>query len=225
MASLEVQFPNATPADGAWYDLLGASGYNESGGEASTRTVTAFLGAASKVGRRGPQAVNIAVSAYVPTHPAWSLMRDAQDGNHTIRCQLTTKQDIIFPVGTGTAAVKASGDVDFVGAGDLVPDFDTDDDYAAGLVLRVGTADYTIVDLPSGGVKPGWTSKMKVYPAPAADVAAAVFSVVLPSLRRGPFTARVVITDLSSLEAESDLTTALTLQPRAILPKWSIHRS
>ena len=64
---------------------------------------------------------------------------------------------------------------------------------------------------------------LTVDPAPAAAVAAAVYSVVGPSLRLGPILARIVGLAQFSMPAEGALNKTVTIQPLTQLPDWSVN--
>ena len=57
---------------------------------------------------------------------------------------------------------------------------------------------------------------------PSGAVAAGVYRIDIPSLRRGPFPAGIRIAGNASLEAEGDLTTTLSLAPQSQLPEWTV---
>ena len=63
---------------------------------------------------------------------------------------------------------------------------------------------------------------LTVDPSPAAAVAAAVYSVVGPSLRLGPSLARVVGLAAFSMPAEGALNKSVTIQPISQLPDWTV---
>ncbi len=200
----------------AWVEVPGISGYGESGGEAPERDIVAFSGVAKRSGH--PRVPSIELSAaYTPAHAAWKALRGASLDGTLLRFRLTTKKNILEPItGTGnTVAIADTGIVTF--AGTVKPNFN-EGVIGPGLVIEAGSENYVI-----DSVSDADTPVVTVKPAPASDVTAKEdYNIVLPSLRRGPFSATVRIVGNVSLESEGDMTTTLTLAPRGQLPEWSI---
>ena len=87
-----------------------------------------------------------------------------------------------------------------------------------GMVIKVGSSKYVIDSISDAA-----TPVVTVKPAPSTAVpATSAYSIVLPSMRRGPFDATVRLAGNVSLESEGDMTTTVTLAPRAQLSEWSI---
>ena len=201
---------------GSWIEIPGISSYTESGGEAPERDIVAFSGVAKRSGH--PRVPSIEMNAvYQPAHSAWRALRVASQAGTILRFRATTKEKKPFSLDkTGeTVAIAATGVVTF--AGSEKPDF-TSGQFGVGMVIEVGGEKYTIDSISSAA-----TPVVKVAPAPDPAVGAARdYSIKLPSMRRGPFSATVRIVGNVSLESEGDMTTTLTLAPTAQLPEWSI---
>ena len=199
-----------------WNKIPGIQGYTESGGEAPERDVVTFDGVGKKSGH--PRVPSIEVSAaYSPAHTAWKAIRQASIKGTLLQFRFTTKKQEPSFTASGnanTVAIATTGVVTF--AGTQKPDFAAGE-IGLGMVIEVGTDNY-IIDSISGD-----PIVVKVKPAPDSAVSATVsYKIVLPSLRRGPFGATVRLAGNVSLESEGDMTTTLTLAPRAHLPEWSI---
>lgn len=199
-----------------WIEVPGISGYTESGGEAPERDIVAFSGVAKRSGH--PRVPAIECSAvYAPAHAAWKAIRVASIKGTLLRFRLTTLEETIESIkGSGnTVAIPTTGVVAF--AGTVKPNF-KEGLIGPGQVIKAGSAKY-VIDSLSDDDSPVVTVK----PAPETAVSAtAEYSIVLPSLRRGPFGATVRLADRVSLESESDMTTTLTLAPRGQLPEWEV---
>lgn len=186
-----------------WEKLENVSSYEESGGEKATDTTTVFDGSATAVGQ--PAAVSIAFEAvYLPHLPAWRKITDAYNDGESLSVRFTTQAKTVFgpsPAGS-TVAIAATGACTFAGNGNA--DF-TSEDYGPGMALVVGGKRYAITSISDSGA-------VKVV-APASAVAASVYSVEVPSVRRGPFRADLINADKFRASAGDNLTTTVTLQP------------
>ena len=228
-----------------WRFVPGISSWTESGGDAPTRDVVAWEGVGSKTGRQRPQTIECEVAAYAPQHPGWKFIRAAAVSKTVIRVRLTTLKESVYK---GTAAAKnrtievADADKDSgivtvkaVAEGPAEPDFSSST-FAPGMVIVVGGKNYTIayikgINENAGDEEEGLTNPagdgigkvLRISPAPGAAIAAAgTYEVIIPALRRGPFPAEIVTTDNSTLAAEGDLSSGLTLRPKSLLPEWTV---
>ena len=209
-AKLEYSSDNGS----SWNEIPGISGYTESGGEAPERDVVAFSGVAKRSGH--PRVPSIEVNAvYSPSHPAWKAVRKASLDRDVLKFRLTTAEEEIFSVnssGNTVAIAITTGVVTF--AGTQQPG--ASECLSPGQVIKVGSSKHVIDSINDSG-------KPVVKPAPDQAVDAVTnYSIVLPSLRRGPFDATVRLAGNVSLETEGDLTTSLMLSPRGQLPEWVI---
>ena len=222
-----------------WKFVPGISSWTESGGEAPTRDVAAFEGVGSKTGRQRPQTIECEVSAYMPNHPGWRFLRAAAIAKTVIRVRLTSTEEIIYSQATGKTvaipeiAAGAEGVVTVAGDGDFDP---VSSSFAPGMELQTGAEgsrkNYTIQYIlgindnsdEQTGLAEGtpWRVEGRNSIAVAEETAEDEFRVVIPSLRRGPFAAEIVTIDNSSMAAEGDLSSGLTLRPKSILPAWAV---
>ena len=198
-----------------WNKVPGINGYTESGGEAPERDVVTFDGAAKRSGH--PRVPSIEVSAvYTPAHAAWKALRKASIDGTLLDFRFITKEVPQFTAigSTNTVAIAATGVVTF--AGTVKPDFQSGK-IGLGQVIEVGSGTY-VIDSISDATPP----LVKVKPATAVT-AASGYKIVLPSMRRGPFSSTVRLAGNVSLESEGDMSTTLTLAPIAQLPEWEIE--
>ncbi len=211
-----VKVEYASISEATWKELPGVNSYSETGGEAPERDIVAFSGVAKRSGL--PRVPSVEINAvYQPSHAAWRAMREAAAAGTLFRFRVTTKEEERFAINKAlhTVAIPATGVVSFAGADK--PDFTTGE-YGVGMAIKVGGKKH-VIDSISDAAPP----VVKVAPAPGTPVGAAIdYKIVLPSLRRGPFSATVRIVGNVSLESEGDMTTTLTLAPRAQLPEWEI---
>ena len=197
-----------------WHQLPGIQGYTESGGEAPERDVVTFAGVAKKSGH--PRVPSIEVSAaYSPVHASWKAIRKASINGMLLQFRFTTKKDPQFTASgaANTIAIADTGVVTF--AGTMKPDV-VGGMIGLGQVIEVGSDAYVIDSIRGNPIV------VTVKPAPETAVTATdSYKIVLPSLRRR-FSATVRLAGNTALESEGDMTTTLTLAPRAQLPEWSI---
>ena len=134
--------------------------------------------------------------------------------------RITTRERLLATSGMGnTAAITAAGLVTLSPTVIASPGHSIDwrsDLYGVGLGIKSGSAVYTVDTISAAGV-------LTVDPAPAAAVAAAVYSAVGPSLRLGPILARIVGLASFSMPAEGALNKSVTIQPLGQLPDWSVN--
>jgi len=215
LAKLEIRKSGET----AFNEVPGVNSYTESGGEAPTRTVTAFRGSAQRTGNPQPPTVEFGMVAAV-AHPTWQTLKDAYENKETIGVRITTDEESVF-TGSGsgnTAGIAATtGAVTFAAAsGSSVPNTA---DLASGMVLRIGSTDYILnVDEDATNEVVAVTTAGAV---PSA-VTAAAYSIRVPSMRRS-FNATVSVADRVSLAAESQAEATVTLAPTAQPGAWTIQ--
>ena len=209
------EFAKLEYSDGStWIQVPGINSYTESGGEAPERDIVTFDGVAKRSGH--PRVPSIELNAtYSPAHAAWKEIRTASIKGTLLDFRLTTKEETMKSI-TGpanTVAIALTGVVTFAGA--IKPDVKL---LGPGMVIKVGSSKYVIDSISDAA-----TPVVTVKPAPSTAVpATSAYSIVLPSMRRGPFDARVRLAGNVSLESEGDMTTTVTLAPRAQLSEWSI---
>lgn len=195
--------------------VLGAESISVSGGEAPENDVVAFEGIAKVSGHLRVPSVSISVSGYNPQHASWAAIAVAAKAGTTLNWRFITQEEAFYTAsGSGnTAAITAAGVVTLAGT---TPDF-TGGQFAPGMVLQIGTDKYVIDTISPD------TGAVKVKPAPASAVAAATaYKIINPSLRLGPFLAKVRSIGNAEMSSEGALTTTLDLTPRAQLPDWAL---
>ena len=216
---LEVQL------EGAWYEVDGVGSMSYTAGARGEAQVQAFQGSRALLGDIPATSVSFPIIAYLPNDWVWGEIYAGYLVNSNFRWQVTTPEDKLFPSGDTavspagvTVAIEAdNGEVTPAGAG---ADFGGAD-IQRNAVIRIAGANYTIrsIDVDAAGV-----ATASVFPHPDMDVAG-VYSVVLPSIRVGPFSARVRSTN--SMEIGSDegsvLASSLEILPPGTLPRGVIH--
>lgn len=202
-------------ADGSFVTVPGVSGYDESGGDAPRRDSITFEGATQLTGHARPAEISFE-GKIIPTHSAWKRLREVFGDGSVIQVRLTTdERQILDPA--GTIAIASSGVVTLAGNGAPVLKKER---FAPGMAFKVGTGQaakiYTIEVLSDNNVA-------TVAPKPAAPVTATeTYTIIVPSIRRGPFDATVTLADRVSLQSEGDMETTVQLSPTASqLPEWT----
>lgn len=206
---VEAQFGDSA----VWETIVASAGVTESGGAAPTTDIVAFEGIARIGGRRRVPEVSIEVAAFMPALDAHRKVERAAVESTTVRLRYTSEEVTQFAATDGVeAAIADTGIATITGTG--APDL-TLDEFGPGSAFRIGSATYVIASINDSGIA-------TVAPAPASAVAKASFSIVIPSVRRGPVTGK--FSDAGNVVAavESGLTTTITFQPRAQLPAWTV---
>jgi len=209
LAKLEIRKSGET----TFNEVPGVNSYTESGGEAPTRTVTAFRGSAQRTGNPQPPTIEFGMVAAV-AHPTWATLKDAYENKSTIGVRITTDDESVVPTTStpNTAAIAATtGRVTFAGTEPNAADL------ASGMALRIGSTDYIINVDEDDNV----TAVTTAGAVPSA-VTAAVYSIRVPSMQRS-FNATVSVADRVSLAAESQAEATVTLAPTAQPGAWTIQ--
>ena len=200
-----------------WMDVPGVASYTVSGGEAPTRTVTAFEGTAQVTGRPQPQTIELDATAPVLAHPAWTTMYSAFQNGNILNFRLITEEVEVREASAGnTLGIATTGIVTFAAAtGSTAPDF-TGNSFNVGMALKVGTGNSAVYHLVSKVTTAGVVT---VSPAPGSAVAPNTqYAIVVPRTRQGPFTARVTTSSNISLASEADLASNASLAAVGVLP-------
>ena len=212
----------------SWVRLPGASAWSESGGEAPSRDIVAFGGSTTRTGVPRAQQIELEVSAYVPQHRSWKLINEAARDGTAINIRMTTPLEVLSSGAGGsgepTFAVSSNG-LTIANPGALDP---TVAPYGDGMVLQIDPSSNANGYVISGAAKSGSS-----FTATAVAILAAATSVtvpsngngqpyrfLVPSMRRGPVSCRVLGHDNASVNAEGELTARFTLQASGILPQW-----
>ena len=197
-----------------WIDVPGVNDWTISGGEREGRSTTSDSGSPS--GLAGPKsAPQIEMQSYgVPGHRACEVILDAFQSNTELRFQMETPQQTLLAgtSGSNNCAITSAGAVTFTGTRPTL------DDLRLGALIRIGSNDYVIAT-----VNPS-TLATTINPAPAANVAAANYSIRTPALRR-EFAAKVLSTPdhHGSIAQSGELQGTLRLQLRGELPEWTVQ--
>lgn len=203
-----------------WNEIPGLSNFNIAEGEAPSDTTAAFEGSFSTLGEAPIGDVTFTVVSYLPNHQAWRDIKAAKDNGDNLQFRITTPERTVFGPTTGgnTAAVADTGIVTIAGddeawEGSIIQ---------RGMALEIGNAKYTIasIDLAADGS----LNEVKVNEddRPGSDVAAGVYSVLLPSLRWGPFAAGIKQTGASEGGVDTAIGSNLVVTPAAPLALPSI---
>ena len=213
---------NPTVADrvAEWTNVPGVGSFRETGGDAPTRDVVAFEGTATLTGRSRVPTVECDVSAYLPYLKPWRDIRTAALAQRALEFRLQTPKDTIFTGDGTTTAAIAAGVLTL--AGGNPPDL-LSPQYAPGVCVEAGSELFVIESIVTK-----LTANVLAVAADGTFSSAATsalssttdWSLTRPVLIRGPFAAKVANTDRSQLASESNLLSALRLQPLANLPQW-----
>ena len=210
----------STDGGTTWRELPFAGDIEASGGEAPTSEIATFKRVGTTVGHDRVPSLEVTVPSYIPNHSSWrNLVTEGKAGN-PVNVRITTRERLLATSGMGnTAAITAAGLVTLSPTVIASPGHSIDwrsDLYGVGLGIKYPAAVYTVDTISAVGV-------LTVDPAPAAAVAAAVYSAVGPSLRLGPILARIVGLASFSMPAEGALNKSVTIQPLGQLPDWSVN--
>ena len=199
-----------------YYSLPYVGDISVSGGEAPETDIIAFRRTGKLAGKVRVPSFTMAIPSYTPQLQAFKDIRKSIDDGDTLNWRLTTRKDTIFTNADAadTVAIETTGIVTF--AGDA-PDF-AGSMFGEGMAIKVGGENY-VIDSISDATPP----VVMVRPVPGAAVAAAQpFMIDTPSLRLGPFTAKVRSPLGFDLPAEGNMTSSIDLTPEAQLPDWTI---
>ena len=202
-----------------WFEMPFASDIEASGGEAPTGEVVTFKRVGTTIGHDRVPSLSVTVPSYIPQHSSWRKLATENKAGNPINFRITTRERLLASSGaSNTVAITAAGLATLSPTVIASPGHSIDwrsDLYGVGLGIRIGAAVYTVDTISAAGV-------LTVDPSPAGAVAAAVYSVVGPSLRLGPSLARVVGLAAFSMPAEGALNKSVTIQPISQLPDWTV---
>ena len=203
-------------AGGTFFPLPYVGDISVSGGEAPETDIISFRRSGKLAGKVRVPSFTMAIPSFTPQLQAFKDIRESIDDGGTLSWRLTTRKDTIFTnaATADTVAIATTGVVTFAGT---APDF-SGSLFGEGMVIKVGGANY-VIDSISDADPP----VVMVRPVPAAAVGAAQpFMIDTPSLRLGPFTAKVRSPLGFVLPAEGNMTSSIDLTPEAQLPDWTI---
>ena len=203
-----------------YFELPFAGDIEASGGEAPTSEVATFKRVGTTVGHDRVPSLGVTIPSYIPQHSSWRKLAAENKASNPVNVRITTLERLLASSGAGnTAAIAAAGTVTLAPTVVASPGHSIDwrtDIYGVGLGIKSGAAVYTVDTISAAGV-------LTVDPAPSGAVAAAIYSVVGPSLRLGPILARIVGLAQFSMPAEGALNKTVTIQPLTQLPDWSVN--
>lgn len=160
-----------------WLEIPGSSSWSMSGGDPETRQTIMFRGTRQKAGAAQAGTIDCEFASYLPHHPAVQDLQEAFALSKKIRMRLTTEEDEILDSGAGnTCAIAAATGICTFAGSPANADF-AGDDYGPGHVIEIAGNPYTIISISDAGVV--------TVTKPAANVGAAVYKILVPSLRLG----------------------------------------
>lgn len=209
---VEVQIGTST----VWETISGSASVTESGGAAPTTDIVAFEGIARIGGRRRIPEITIEVPAFMPALDVHRKVERAAVESTGVRLRYTSEEVVQYAGADGVeAAIATDGVVTVTGTG--APSL-LSDDFGPGTAFRIGSATYVIASINDSGVA-------TVAPAPTTAVAKTTYTLVIPSVRRGPIVGKFSEAGNISAATESGLASTLTFQPRSQLPAWTVVAS
>ncbi len=204
-ATFEVQ----TTGDTTWMDIPGVSSYTENETAATVTEITAFSGSAALVGPTAPGTVTVEIAAVSPALPVMKLLRTARNNSTSLTFQFTAKERVVYS-GADGFSIATSGAVTFNTA---IPNAAAR--LTVGMVLKEDTDRYQIISVGDDGA-------VMVEPVTTAITESSAYSIVVPSVRRGPFDA--VLSGGTSIAATvgGALTSTLDIVPFIGLPDITV---
>ena len=211
-----------------WMALPGTSGISESGGDAPTRETRSFAAVFTHTGNASPPSISISMSAFVPIHPTIRTIIDAHRKNNLVNFRYTLQGRVVKPsAGAGnTAAIASGGAVSFIDGSVDSPinnESFTREDVGPGMTIKIGNNHYVISTISAtGAVMVVGPVNQGTFTAPTSPVAAGVFSVEQPSIRRPGFACRIMNVGNIDAQVDSDVASTVEIQPISILPQWEV---
>lgn len=231
-AIVEVQ-----PKEGGDYiRIVGASGVSETGGDAPTRETRTFAAVYTHTGNASPPSISITMNAFAPISPVARMMIRAYRNNDALNFRYTFAGRQLEPsAGAGnTAAIAATtGVVTFVPGTTASNPIGIErfqrDDAGPGATIKIGGKHYVIKTVSASAVTvvdpTNSDPTTGEWRAPSSQVAASVFSIELPSIRRPGFQCRIMNIGNIDAQVDGDVTSTIEIQPITTLPDWEIVTS
>ena len=196
-------------SDGStWHELIGASAWTPSGGEADSREVDAFGRSARVTGNLGVPTYEVDAAAPAVGTAGWTIVYNAYIGSSLLQFRGTFSEVLVAAEVSGrTAAITTAGAVTLAGSGTHPLAAITE-----GQAFKIGGKDYRISAI--SGTIAAATNSITVYPAPGSAVAAADYTLVVPSIRESVSNARVGVAGNFTVTTGAELATALTINPQ-----------
>ena len=222
--------------DGIWYDVPGLSEWREAGrrGRATQQGSLEGRVFAGEPSISVPQ-IECTVSELLPSHPVWEALQRAATniGNRSrLDFRIVIPQRTVYQSGTEKATLKATTGQVVLTRGDdeltVFPDFDP-----VGLMLwpipaGIGVNTFSLFILNENlyykVLSNGPFTTDYDWPIDLVDCDGAGFryELVTPTMIRGPFSAAVKGANTLTLQAEGEVLTQLSLQPRHTLPLMTL---
>ena len=219
ISALNSQIEFSNDGGATWSEIPFTGDIEASGGEAPTNEVVTFRRVGSVVGHERIPGLTVQVPSYIPHHSSWRALAAANLAGSELQFRIRTiERERAQSGASNTAAIATTGAVTLNPLVTASPAHSIDwrsELYGIGLGIKIVAKVYTVDTISAVGV-------LTVNPSPTAAVAAAVYSVVQPRLRLGPFLARITTLAPFNLPAEGQLNTTLGLQPVTRLPAWGI---
>lgn len=222
-ATIELSGGNLPPG---YHELVGASGYSNTGGEADETDIRTFKGAGKITGIPSAPSSSIPIAGHQPHTLVAAELDRGKDKGVIYSVRVTTQESVIITVeGSGNTvaiAAKDSGDdspfnelskLTFAGEGAAAGGVRADhDSYGAGIVVEIGGVNHIVQAINKSGV---------FYVTATNAAAAAVgYKLKVPSVRR---IYNVTIRSLNdSLDEGSALAATLELAATGSIPNWAI---
>lgn len=213
--------------DNVWLLIPGTNTVNHVSGEKPVREATGFSGTKNRTGQAPVPAITIGLSSFLPQFPVMQAIHKAYVDDDTLSWRYSTPADAILPAQQGnalTAAISNLGVVTFAGAG-----FNAEmktilggAQVPKGAAMVIANKDYVIIDKTYSNL--GELTAFNVVDAmtglaPAAQVAAAAFSIRTPKVQWGPFLAKVLNSGNADMDSQTTgVTSQIIILPLAAVP-------
>ena len=170
---------------GVWREVIGASGFSTTGGEADETDVRTFRGAGKITGVPSAPSSSVPIAGHQPHTDVAEALYDGKDTGRIFAVRVRTSENVIIDQGVAAdlAGIAVDGVVTFQGADQTGGNRDDHDSYGPGIVIEIGGVNYIVTGIAPAGV-------MTSTPFPANAVAAALYKLKIPALVR-PFQATV----------------------------------
>lgn len=209
--------------EAAWKEVDGASDITETEVAGASTTTASFRNAVTDVAPPGVGSLGITVPLWLPSNPVHRRLARAAKGGENVAIRFATRHRELFPAvdsAVASAAIAAAtGVVTFTGTGP--PDLSTGD-YGSGIALLIGGAIYPcrILYSEDGSVA---ANAVIADPAPGSAVAAAAFSILIPSMRWQILSGKFPAGGAIALSQGVFVSSSLTYQPASAVPEPTFH--
>jgi len=198
--------------DGEWKELPGIGQMELTPDSSQSSTYSAFEGAFAVSGTPEIGQATFEINSLMPHHPGWKFMEAARQAKRDVQLRAETPNTVIFTADKKAmvAIAKAGGAVTFSGSGSGSAATDLEA-AARGHCFRIGAKLYTIESISDAD-----TPVFACEP-PAADVAAATYSVVWP-IMRWSISGGIATYGGATLAEDAATSGQMVIQPRVSVP-------